>query len=101
MQQQMNARSMSGPSGNVNKFDNIPLGMRSDAGRGNPNTVYAQAVSKLPGSVGHTHEIHIDTEDGTVHTFDYVYATHPKMNHDGNGNFAERPHKKSIMSMPY
>lgn len=99
MQQQMYNRSLSGPSGNVNPYDNVPMGMRSMAGRGTPDTIYAQAIQKMP-TVGHTHEIHIDSDNGRVVTFDYAYAAHPKINPDGNGNFMSRPHQSNIMSFP-
>jgi hypothetical protein len=103
MQNQMLARSLAGPSGNVNPFDNLPMGTRHEAGRGNPDTIYAQAIQRMP-SMGHTHEIHIDNGGGPMHgrvvTYDYVYAAHPKINPDGNGNFMSRPHQKNIMTMP-
>lgn len=107
---------MSGPSGNVNPYDNVVMGRRHEGGRGTPDTVYGQAISKMPGAVGHTHEIHITSgnwagdewadpsseneQPGRVVTFDYCYAAQPKMNPDGNGNFMTRPHQKNIMTMP-
>ena len=99
MQHQMYNRSMSGPSGNVNVYDNVPMGMRSNLGRGTPDTIFAQAIQRIP-TIAHQHETHINSDNGSVVTFDYVYAAQPKINPDGNGNFMSRPHQSNIMSFP-
>lgn len=99
MQRQMTYQSSSGPSGNVNPFDNVPMGMRSTLGRGTPDTIFAQAIQRIP-TIAHQHETHINSDNGQVVTFDWVYAAQPKVNPGGNGNFMSRPHQSNIMSFP-
>ena len=78
LQQQMNIRFSAGPSGNVNPFDNIPMGMRSELGRGTPETVFAKAVANHPGLKTHTREVHVNSDNGQVVTFDYIFAVPPR-----------------------
>jgi len=78
MQQQMNVRFASGPSGRINPLDNIPMGYRHEAGRGTPETVFAQAIQNHPGVKSHTREVHVDSDTGRTVTYDYIFATPPR-----------------------
>jgi hypothetical protein len=71
-------RTLSGPSGQGNPLDNLPMGMRSEVpGRGTPESIFNQAIRGT--GVNRVRDVY-NTEDGeTIHS-DYVFAAPPRRN---------------------
>lgn len=78
---QMRNRTLAGPSGACNAFDNIPMGQRAtynyEAEKSQtPEVVFQKALKRNPGP---QERMAFEDEDGVQWDMQWAYATHPKV----------------------